>query len=277
MILEHKSIDLFGKMLFEKAKAVPPLRLPNLMDNEACLLYVLEGKCTAISEIETLEANPPDALLMKCGNFFNFCVPDEEHEHYSAIAVHFYPEVLKKVYESQLPGFLKPTERKLKNNFARVATSHLMNQYIKSVLFYFEHPELVNDELLILKVKELFLLLSQTEKGEAVRELLANLFSPTTYQIKEVVEAHLYRDITVAELSVLCNMSESSFKREFKKTFNDSPAQYIRLKKLNRAKELLQLKSQSVAEVAFECGFNDLAHFSKTFKDHFGVSPSNVE
>jgi len=276
MILEHKTINLYGKLLFEIAKAVPPIRLPNIMNDEACFLYVLEGKCTAVSPTETLEANPPDALLMKCGNFFNFCVPDEEHPHYRAVAVHFYPDVLKKVYENELPGFLKPTASASDKTFARVETTELINKYIESIIFYFEHPQLVNDELLNLKVKEILLLLSQTERGGQVRQILSDLFSPVAQQLRKVVETHLYTDISVGELAILCNMSESSFKREFKKQYDDSPASYMRNKKLIQAQKLLGVGDLSVADVAFESGFNDLAHFSKAFKEKFGLSPSQA-
>jgi len=276
MILEHKTIPLFDKLFLEKAKAVPPIRLPNFMHDEACFLYVIEGKCTAVSEIEYLEAQPPDALLMKCGNFFNFCVPDENAPHYHAVAIHFHKDVLKKVYENELPGFLKSGSTG-ESNFARVETTEVINKYIESILFYFEHPQLVNEELLVLKLKELLVLLSQTERGAKVREILSNLFSPTTYQLKQVIEAHLYHDVSVGELAALCHMSESSFKREFKKEYNDSPASYLRNKKLERAKKLLEVGAMSVAEAAFECGFNDLAHFSKAFKEKFDTPPSRIK
>lgn len=277
MILEHKTIPLFDKLFLEKAKAVPPIRLPNFMPDEACFLYVLEGKCTAVSEVDSLEVQPPDALLMKCGNFFNFCVPNDHEVHYQAVAIHFHKDTLKRIYENELPSFLKSDVPQGVRNFARVETTEVIDKYVQSILFYFEHPQLVNEELLVLKLKELLLLLSQTERGGQVREILSHLFSPTSYHLKQVIEAHLYRDISVGELASLCHMSESSFKREFKKEFDASPASYLRHKKLIRAKSLLELGVLSVADVAFECGFNDLAHFSKSFKEKFDTSPSQVK
>lgn len=276
MILEHKTIDLFGKLLFEKAKAIPPLTLPNIMHNEACFMYVMEGKCTAVSATQSLVADPPDAILMKCGNFLNFCVPDEEHPHYHAIAVHFHPDVLKKVYENQLPGFLV-TNANSKQTITRVPTTELIDKFVESIAFYFEHPELVNEELLVLKVKELLLLLSQTDRGDQVKDILGSLFSPVSFKLKQVIESHIYEDISVAELALLCSMSESSFKREFKKEYDTSPASYLKQRKLERAHDLLLIGGLSVADVAYDCGFNDLAHFSKSFREKFGYAPSQTQ
>ena len=264
-----------AKCFLRKPRFARHLSCPTLWTMKLVFFMFWKGKCTAISETETIEANPPDALLMKCGNFYNFCLPDENQPHYQAIAVHFHPEVLKKVYENELPSFLNESKPKNSKTFAQVEVSSLLTKYIESILFYFEHPELASEELLKLKVKEILLLLNESPKGEQVRELLSSLFVPTVVTIQEVVKAHLFDDISVSELAYLCHMSESTFKREFKKHYNDSPAHYIRIKKLEKAKELLGL-GHKVSETAFQSGFNDLAHFSKLFKDYFGFPPSKM-
>ncbi|WP_250347248.1 helix-turn-helix domain-containing protein [Flavobacterium anhuiense] len=70
-------------------------------------------------------------------------------------------------------------------------------------------------------------------------------------------------------------MSVSSFKREFAKIYHDTPANYIKMKKLEKAAELLQVSDQRITEIAFDCGFNDLANFTKSFTSKYHVSPTN--
>lgn len=67
----------------------------------------------------------------------------------------------------------------------------------------------------------------------------------------------------------------SSFKREFAKLYNDSPANYIKTKKLEKAAELLLVSDQRITEIAFDCGFNDLANFTKSFNDKYNTTPTN--
>jgi AraC-like DNA-binding protein len=43
--------------------------------------------------------------------------------------------------------------------------------------------------------------------------------------------------------------------------------------RLNKAKELLRIADTSIASIAFECGFNDPAYFSRAFKQENGVTP----
>ena len=147
-------------------------------------------------------------------------------------------------------------------------------KYIDSILFYFENPTLATEELLVLKIKELFMLLMHTKNAPDVKRVLSKLFSPQSYSIREVVEAHLYDDINVAELAQLSNHSLSSFKRKFKEIYNESTAVYLKKKKLEKAAELLLGSAENISKICYDSGFNDLAHFSRSFKSEFGITPS---
>jgi len=142
-------------------------------------------------------------------------------------------------------------------------------------LFYFENPSLINEDILILKLKEIILLLSQTQNLEALQLIISQLFSPTTYTFKQIIEAHLFSQLTIEELAQQNNLSVSSFKREFAKIYHDTPANYIKAKKLEKAAELLLLSDQRITEIAFDCGFNDLANFTKSFTSKYSVNPTN--
>ncbi len=72
----------------------------------------------------------------------------------------------------------------------------------------------------------------------------------------------------------MCHRSLSSFKREFRKHYGTSPGRWLLERGLERAASLLQTTGMSVTEIMFECGFEDLSHFSRAFKEKFGLSPS---
>ena len=117
------------------------------------------------------------------------------------------------------------------------------------------------------------MLLLKTDKYPSVLELMTDLFNPRIASLKQVVGSHFYADISIEELAHLCNMSLSSFKREFKKIYKETPARFIKSKKLEKAAELLRVSDHSVADVAYECGFNNPDGFSTIFTQHFGLSP----
>nr|WP_242527975.1 AraC family transcriptional regulator [Muricauda sp. CAU 1633] len=145
------------------------------------------------------------------------------------------------------------------------------------MLFYFDNPSLVNEEILALKLKEIVLLLYQTKNAPAIQVILSNLFNPASYSFREIVESHYYSNITLEELAQLTNMSLSTFKREFKKIYGAPPASHIRKTKLQKAIDLMGSTDLRATDIAYECGFNNISHFSKTFKQVFGASPTSYK
>lgn len=272
-MLDYRKIDLFGKMLFEKAVIKPPFKKTNLLSEEACFLYIIEGAYNAVSEKEQLRVKAREAVLLKCGNYLSQIFPSEDAGQYQAVAVHFYPDILKKIFD-KVPEFLKETIAAPESGMGKLNSDVIIHKYIDSILFYFDNPELVNEEILILKLKEIILLLNQTKNAPAIRAILSNLFNPTSYSFREVINAHLFSNITINELAQLTNRSLSSFKREFTKIYQEAPATYIREKKLEKAAELMVSTELRTTEIAYDCGFSDVAHFSKTFKQKFGIPPS---
>ena len=273
MILDYKTIDLFGKMLFETVILKPPFKKPNPMPNEACFLYIMKGAYESVSEIEKVKVEAEESLLMKCGNYTSRMLPAKSSDTYQALAIHFYPEVLLKIYENKLPDFLKETKNS-DTHMTKLNSDVLIHKYIEGILFYFNNPNLVNEEILILKLKEIILLLNQTQNAPAIRQVLSNLFNPNTYSLREIIEAHYYSNTTLDELAQLNNQSLSTFKREFKKLYKVSPASYLRDKKLEKSIELLTSTDLRATDIAYECGFANVSHFSKTFKQKHGMAPS---
>jgi AraC family transcriptional regulator, exoenzyme S synthesis regulatory protein ExsA len=75
----------------------------------------------------------------------------------------------------------------------------------------------------------------------------------------------------------LSNRSLSAFKREFQKQFNTTPGKWLLEKRLNHAMNLLSNMAKTVGEAAFESGFENSSHFSRSFKERFGISSTAVK
>jgi AraC-like DNA-binding protein len=276
MIIDYKKFELYGKTVFEKAVIKPPFSKPHIMQDEACFLHILEGIGIEVSEKNEEKVFAKESVLMKCGNYVSKMRSNKKNGMYSAFAIHFFSDVLKIIYHNDLPKFLKNNNEDLVTiDMTKSASNLLIEKYIQEFLVYFDNPNLVSTDLLELKLKEIILLLHNSQNSEAIKLILSNLFSPLQYSLQQVVESHLFRNITVEELATLCNMSTSTFKREFKKTFNDNPANYIRAKKMMKAEDLIKQTSLRINEIAEECGYEDVSHFSNTFFKFFGKYPTS--
>ncbi len=72
-------------------------------------------------------------------------------------------------------------------------------------------------------------------------------------------------------------MSRMQLFRKLKALINQTPSEFIRNMRLQRAAQLIEQKFGNVAEVTFEVGFNNLSYFSKCFRDKYGMLPSEYQ
>ena len=277
MVIEMKIIKgVDGRPFFEKAIFEAPFRYKSNLVNEnrACFFYMVEGAYRTHSTSNKVELGKKDGVVKRCGSYISEFLETTESNKCEAIAVYFYEDILREIYNETPALFNEGTSD---NIIQKVSGNQLIDQYIESLIFYFENPVLADDPIVKLKLKEFIILLLKTDKYSSVLELMSDLFNPISASIKQVVENHLYSDISIDEVAHLCNMSLSSFKRAFKKTFKESPARYIKTKKLEKAAQLLHVSDKSVANIAYECGFNNPDSFSTIFTQQFGVSPKKYQ
>lgn len=274
MIVDHKKYELFGKAVLQKVVLKPPFKFTFPITDNACFLYMLEGETQLQADEEQMNIPHKHSLFLNCINSgkeisnSNYSIPNE------IVIVNFHPDILKRIYDREMPSLLQAPKIISNKSTEIINNDYLIQKYIEGLLFYFKNPSLINEDILILKLKEIILLLSQTRNAAAIQVILSQLFSPATYTFRQIIEANLFSQLTIEELALQTNLSVSSFKREFAKIYNDSPANYIKNKRLEKAAELLLVANERVTDIAFRCGFNDLANFTKSFHDKYNLTPT---
>jgi AraC-like DNA-binding protein len=79
--------------------------------------------------------------------------------------------------------------------------------------------------------------------------------------------------VTIADLARAVNLSQSRFAHLFREQMGKSPSRYLRQRRLERAKLLLESTFLSVKEVMAAVGSNDPSHFCRDFRRAYGASP----
>ncbi len=91
----------------------------------------------------------------------------------------------------------------------------------------------------------------------------------------EFIHSNYMHDITVEQIARYLNLDRSYFSVIFKKKTGLSPKQYLLNYRMNIAATLIIRKDIAISVVANSVGYSNLYTFSKMFKRHFGISPSN--
>lgn len=164
----------------------------------------------------------------------------------------------------------------------------LLERSAKGILFSKETIQQITPRLIVLSQKqgfdsvlELFSILHDLSISRNMHTLSDATFSNAelSYNSRRVDSAFEYmnqnfqKNITLTEVSKLVNMTDVSFSRFFKTrtgiTFMDSLLEL----RLGHASRLLIDTTQSVAEVAYNCGFNNISNFNRLFKKKKGCTP----
>ena len=258
------------------AKSTPGLNvhadLPLLLiieDNEDVAYYLktcLNGKYetlharNGVTGVEMAFEKIPDIIIcdimMPGKNGFEVCInlkSDERTDHIPLIML-----TAKATVQDRLAGL------------SQGADAYLTKPFVKEELF----TRL--DQLILLRKKMI-----HKFQNNGFSQLLKNRVDNPEEKFLQKVIGIIHQEITdsafgAAKLALELSLSESQVYRKLKAITGKSTALFIRSIRLQKGKELLLTTDRTISEVSYDVGFNDPSWFSRTFKQEFGISPSEI-
>lgn len=156
--------------------------------------------------------------------------------------------------------------------FTRIKEKTLL-AFMQSLLDY---EELLNSDvstdLVRLKQKEALLLLLKYD--ETLKDVLFDFSEPYKIDLDAFMNQNYHFNVKVERFAYLTGRSLATFKRDFQKTFHTSPRNWLQQKRLQEAHFLITQKGKISSEIYLDLGFENLSHFSYSFKKHFGYAPT---
>lgn len=240
-----------------------------------CLVFCTSGKKIYSSKGQDLAVAKGTVFFMKKGAYTGESFFEEQ---YCALML-FLPESYIGHFLSKF-DYLKVMDHGAdlaygtQENLIALEQDSNLEVFFFTILNYFANMEVVNKELLEVKFDELLLnLFTQPKYGELSSYLL-QLVGDDRVGIRQIMEENYASTLKLPEYAELCNMSLSSFKREFVRVYKTAPGKWLLNRKLQLARKLLGNSHLNINEVAFRCGFESASHFIKTFKKQQDVTPT---
>lgn len=158
--------------------------------------------------------------------------------------------------------------------FLKVENNELLSMFVNSLNPYYDSDGRISKSFFDLKREELLLILLQNDPQ------LAGLFFdygvPGKIDLEQFMNRNYRFNVNLERFAFLTGRSLSTFKRDFKQVFNDTPHHWLLRKRLTEAHFLIKNQRKKPAEIYLDLGFEDLSHFCFTFKKHFGRSPNKL-
>jgi AraC-like DNA-binding protein len=152
--------------------------------------------------------------------------------------------------------------------------NRFLKAFFDSLLPYIDHPNKLTAKLAQLKTYEAIELLLQAD--DVFQSFLFDFQEPHKIDLETYMNHNFKYNIPLSSFAKLTGRSLSTFKRDFTKLFKTTPEKWLQQKRLERAHYLISKKRQRPSDVYLEVGFENLSHFSFSFKKHFGLTPTEL-
>lgn len=153
----------------------------------------------------------------------------------------------------------------------RIDRNPILVGLFQSLTTYIEQEKEINKELVQLKTREA--LIGILDYYPEYISVFNEFSTPERADLYLFMLHNFQFNLSLDELARMSGRSLSTFNREFRRIFHTTPHKWIMEQRLERAKEQISRHGRKPSEIYLELGFEDLSHFSRSFKKRFGVSP----
>lgn len=147
----------------------------------------------------------------------------------------------------------------------------LLEKMAKELLYISEH----SDQSVFHLMGHLYLFLDLLAQSAPAPKPAVNS-KMSDYYIKEAInfiEQNFQNDISIEDVAAVCGINRSYLGRIFRTSTGRSPQEFLISYRMTKAAELLKLTTLSVSDIGCAVGYENPLHFSRAFKNVYGVSP----
>lgn len=220
-----------------------------------------------------------EIFYMGIGNHYVEDIP-EEGRPFEQVIVYYSPELLQRTllylnmnYSINISNS-HSCDRCRRLNHVSTEASTTLRSFFTHAVSYLQDDNFMHDEAADnIKLTELMYLIVSQSDGCLKSKILSNM-DASRDNFEQIIYSHIFCDISIEELSTLCNRSLTSFKKEFKRHFYMPPHRWFIRQRLMQSRLLLISTSKSISEIGIECTFPNTSHFIKLFKKEYGTTPA---
>lgn len=239
-------------------------------DHALCL--IVSGRLeTNLTNIR-IESEAGDIALIRRNELVKVLkMPDDSGRPFRAINIFLTQEILR---DYAMQNSIAKQDKYVGTPIIDLNQNRFIRAYWDSLLPYYNDPTKFTPKMAQLKTNEAIELLLSS--GFEMERFLFDLSEPHKIDLEKFMNKNFVFNIPISEFARLSGRSLSTFKRDFKKLFNETPEKWLHNKRLEEAKYLLKEKQMKPVEVYYTVGFENFSHFSDSFKKRFGVNASSI-
>ncbi|PWL38754.1 hypothetical protein DKG77_10940 [Flagellimonas aquimarina] len=237
--------------------------------NYFCYVFVGGGRWKTPTEEYTLKAG--DAAFLKKGVHRVFKILNGD---FCALLVFMPDEFISSVLKNETDLNIDEVLEEQTDSVIPLELNESLLYYFNSLMSYFSQSSPPSKSLLKVKFKELIVNIATSGNNPLATRCFKEIAAPGMMKsLKLVMEENFIFNLKLKDFAKLSNRSLASFNRDFVKTYETTPGKWLKRKRLNYAKYLLETTDLNINEITVESGFENTSHFIRIFKEHFNSAP----
>lgn len=237
------------------------------------LIYIHSGELEIAEGARKTVLRAGDCAFMRRDNRMWLQKRVKDGMPYRSIVLKFSREFLRSFYQSIDRRTLPHDIRRDKSSLRVLPADRPdVRSLFESVIPYFDAGIKPSEEILKIKMTEGLYAILNTDVS-----LYASLFDfidPWKIDIMDFMEKNYMNELSMEEMALYTGRSLATFKRDFRHCSELTPGRWIIRRRLQAAHEMICRGGKRVSDICYEVGFKNLSHFSKVYKQTFGVAPT---
>jgi AraC-like DNA-binding protein len=236
------------------------------------LVLQVSGRFTMETAAEKFSMEQGQMLLIRKNQLGELTKTPLDGKDYQTIVICLKEELLRQIALEQK---LEPGKKYSGPPNILIPGNDFLRAFFQSIIPYVQHSnEKITDAVGMLKIKEAVLLLMHTMPE--LKDYLFDFSEPYKIDLEKFMLNNYHFNVPVEKFARLTGRSLAGFKRDFQKTFDMAPRQWLQEKRLIEARHLIEKKNRKPSAIYLDLGFESLSHFSHSFKKKFGKAPTEL-
>jgi len=236
------------------------------------LVLQVSGRFTMETATERFSMEKGQMLLIRKNQLGELTKTPLDGQDYQTIVICLKEELLRQIALEQQ---LEPGKKYSGPPNILIPGNDFLHAFFQSIIPYVRHSdEKITGAVGMLKIKEAVLLLLHTMPE--LKDYLFDFSEPYKIDLEKFMLNNYHFNMPVEKFARLTGRSLAGFKRDFQKTFDMAPRQWLQEKRLTKARHLIEKKNRKPSAIYLDLGFESLSHFSHSFKKKFGKAPTEL-
>ncbi|MBT8313255.1 MAG: AraC family transcriptional regulator [Maribacter sp.] len=236
--------------------------------NYFCYVFVGGGHWKTPTEEYILKVG--DAAFLKKGVHRVFKILNGD---FCALLIFMPDEFISSVLKHETNLGINETLQEQTDSVIPLQLNQSLIHYFNSLMGYFSEANPPSKSLLKVKFKELIINIATSGHNPLATKCFKEIASSGKKSLKLVMEENFIFNLKLKDFAKLSNRSLASFNRDFAKEYETTPGKWLKVKRLNYSKYLLETTDLNINEITIESGFENTSHFIRAFREHFNSAP----